>query len=186
MTYRGVVVLETGTSNVSRRRRVFAAAVIGTGLLVGTACGSHTTQASPPSQAAAAASSEAKTEEFKGTYRVAYADDLASTWTVTPCGQGCVDVALTSDDATSNGLNGQAKLKDGRWSMQIWSPDDTICSDGRKIPGLSQWAWDAATLNGELAATPGDPCGDGSPVPGVTFTMTKKSSDALAPGQGSY
>jgi len=170
---------------VPRRRRVFAAVVVGTGLLVGTACGSNTTQA-PPSHTAAAAASEAKTEEFKGTYRVAYDDHLASTWTVTPCGQGCVEVALTSDDATSNSLDGQAKLNDGKWSMSIWSPDDTVCSDGRKIPGLSKWAWDAATLHGELAATPGDPCGDGSPVPGVGFTMTKKSSDVLTPGQRSF
>jgi hypothetical protein len=91
-----------------------------------------------------------------------------------------------SEDSTARILEGQADLKGGKWSMSIWSPDDTICSDGREIAGISVWTWDSSTLDGELAATPGDVCANGLPTPGVPFTMTKKSSDVLAPGQRSY
>jgi hypothetical protein len=175
----GIVVSEPGNGTVAKRRPVVAAVMVGTCLLVSTACGSSASEA-PRSNATAAASSGAQssvapteTEAFKGTYRVDYDDGLASTWTATPCGQGCVDVALLSEDSTARILEGQADLKGGKWSMSIWSPDDTICSDGREIAGISVWTWDSSTLDGELAATPGDVCANGLPTPGVPFTMTK-------------
>jgi hypothetical protein len=177
---------------VAKRRPVVAAVMVGTCLLVSTACGSNASEA-PRNNAPAAASSGAQssvapteTEEFKGTYRVEYDDGLASTWTATPCGQGCVDVALLTENSTSGTLEGQAHLKGGKWSMSIWTPDDTICSDGRKIAGITVWTWDSSTLDGVLDGTHDDVCANGLPTPAVPFTMTKKSSDVLAPGQRTY
>src|SRR3954452_105409 len=164
--------------------------MVGTCLFVGAGCGSRASEALH-SNTTAAASSETQsnvappdTEEFKGTYRVEYDDGLASTWTASPCGQGCVEVALLSDDASSTILDGQAHLKGSEWSMSIWSPDNTICADGRKIPGMEMWTWDSSTLHGVLGETPGDVCGNGLPTPAVPFTMTKRSSEVIAPGEG--
>jgi hypothetical protein len=65
-------------------------------------------------------------------------------WIVTPCGDGCADIA-------ENGDHVQATLVDGRWEAD--TPAAAVCSDGSSVPraGNVHFSLDAVTLRGTAA-----------------------------------
>lgn len=90
----------------------------------------------------------------------------SSTWTITPCGDGCAVVV------SATGWTANASLNNGRWEFTreaMWS-----CPDGRNLPNSIAYSIDAATLTGTSTGTIPVGC-EGFPVfaDGVTVTLTK-------------
>lgn len=71
-----------------------------------------------------------------------------SDWYVTPCGDGCADVAFTPGGPTR-----QAHLVNGQWTLD--STDSLECEDGTKVPNATNahFTWDPNTLTGKVATT---------------------------------
>jgi hypothetical protein len=123
--------------------------------------------------------------DLSGTYNYASNEGTTATWTITPCGAGCANVASTdrTDGAGKHysPWNGTAELSGGTWNLTIAQPDAITCySDGSIVPGLAIFSWDATTLSGTLideAPTPGGACGNppGSTTPPIAFTLTQAS-----------
>jgi hypothetical protein len=69
-------------------------------------------------------------------------------WYVTPCGDGCVSVALTPGGPTR-----QAHLINGQWTLD--STDSLQCEDGTNVPNATNahYTWDPNTLAGTVVAT---------------------------------
>lgn len=94
----------------------------------------------------------------QGTYKVTYAEGATSTWTVTPCGEGCADVAVRPE-TESGGIPlgppsaGQAHLKDGTWSIAVFKPDGFVCPDGTETAMDAIYTWDTTSLKGSFDAT---------------------------------
>jgi hypothetical protein len=90
-----------------------------------------------------------------------------SDWYVTPCGDGCVAVALTPGGPTK-----QAHLVNGQWALD--SSDNLECEDGTSVPNATtaHFTWDPNTLAGTVVSTDTLPvCGE---QPGHQETNTMK------------
>ena len=90
-----------------------------------------------------------------------------SDWYVTPCGDGCVAVALTPGGPTK-----QAHLVNGQWALD--STDNLECEDGTSVPNATtaHFTWDPNTLAGTVVSTDTLPvCGE---QPGHQETNTMK------------
>ncbi|BBY24203.1 hypothetical protein MSTO_44080 [Mycobacterium stomatepiae] len=109
---------------------------------------------------------------MSGTYKVAW-KSYTHTWTVTSCGEGCVNVAWDT------GANSRATLSDGTWTIDDpASPGAVQFSDGSSGVATPHYSWDAVTLRGDMWNTvPAGTCGlsssgDTKPDP---FISTKLS-----------
>lgn len=139
-------------------------------------------------------------DDPNGTYH--YLNDAGMhtlTWTASPCGPACIDVAATRGPAAgfpSNTFNAQAQRDGNRWTMTVTTHNEDTCFDFEE--GSNPWdsqfllayskttifAWDGETLAGSVTETtdyayedlpPLDNCWNGSdgtsgPYP---FTLTK-------------
>jgi hypothetical protein len=74
---------------------------------------------------------------------------LTSDWYVTPCGDGCISVALGHPDQAA----GEAHLVDGQWTMD--TVETVGCVDGSSVPNAISIhrAWDPVTLAGTIQTT---------------------------------
>jgi hypothetical protein len=72
----------------------------------------------------------------------------SSDWYVTPCGDGCVSVALTPGGPTK-----QANVVNGQWVLD--STDKLECEDGTTAPDATtaHFTWDPNTLAGTVVST---------------------------------
>ena len=135
--------------------------------------GGPTTPASPTVPAPAA-----RAGEFSGTYTFTVESGNTTTWTITPCGPGCADVAATNSSIGNAAYSGRAQLAVDRWNMTTARPDALTCDDNSRVAGTTTYSWDAVTLAG-TAFSQGAPgiCGstdpDGSRGPTSEFTLTK-------------
>lgn len=172
-----------------RGRRTKVATVVGSILLVATACGPNAP--APASRDASGAVSPAPSasdapagrEIFSGTFKVTYGDGDIKYWNVVSCGPGCADVSQKQDGPTPSTVQGRAEFKGKTWTMTISRPDAFVCHDGSEHAGPSVWTWDATTLEGVFSGQPaGDICGDGKSFPDQSFTLTKERDEALPPG----
>jgi hypothetical protein len=165
---------------MTRRRRIAVAVVAGVGIVVTAACSSrapdpvlsHSSAVSTTAAATTSAPSDA--DEFSGTYRVEYADGVMRTWTASPCGQGCADMAQLPDLKGSWSFEAEAHLEGTTWKMSFWDPVHYECGDGRRLAGTATWTWDASTLRGALLGETNSPCG--GPLPVCPFVLIKPSS----------
>jgi hypothetical protein len=117
--------------------------------------------------------------DLSGTYTITYGTGNSATWTVTPCGPGCANVA---DGGTSQAApySGTAQLTAGTWNLMVARADAIRCdSDGSIVAGVNLWSWDATTLSGTEVAEypPGGACGKpgGTTTAPITFTLTQAS-----------
>ena len=131
----------------------------------------------PPSPAVPAPAA-APVGELSGTYLFTVDTGNTTTWTMTPCGPGCTNVAATNSSAGNAPYAGQAQLSSDRWNMTSARPDAMTCDDGSRAAGTTSYSWDAATLAG-AAFSQGAPgaCAstqpDGFRGPTSAFTLTK-------------
>lgn len=120
------------------------------------------------SGAAAASADAAAVSDFTGRYAYAYAGGqggFSTTWSVTPCGDGCVHVK------TSSGLTDtDAHLADGRWVFERYDEAGIACDNDKVLPATVRFSVDPGTMKGELQPL-GKPCGGTSRM--STFTLTK-------------
>jgi hypothetical protein len=98
-------------------------------------------------------------DDFNGHYTFTETEPngpaASSDWYVTPCGDGCVNVALKPGGPTK-----QAHLNNGQWSLD--STDSLECEDGTSAPDATtaHFTWDANTLTGTVVSTDTKPvCG---------------------------
>ncbi|MGV0675204.1 hypothetical protein [Mycolicibacterium fortuitum] len=119
--------------------------------------------------------SPALAEELNGSYRYDHdGPSTWSTWTVTPCGSGCADVAATGG-ANWAPYGGQAHLDGGRWTMVSPWTDAGTC-EGKPLTASRTLSWDAETLTGSGYATwEASDCGPAERSDRFSFTLTKLS-----------
>ena len=156
--------------------RVLGAVAIFAAVAIGIAspgwAGGPTTPASPTVPAPAAG-----VGELSGTYTFTVETGNTTTWTITPCGPGCANVAATNSSAGNAPYSGQAQLAD-RWNMTAARPDAFTCDDNSRAAGTTIYSWDAVTLAG-TAFSQGNPgtCGSSDPNgfrgPTSEFTLRK-------------
>ncbi|MEB3071005.1 hypothetical protein [[Mycobacterium] vasticus] len=120
--------------------------------------------------AAQAGAEVAAVPAFGGQYAYSYlggtsGTPFATTWTVTPCGDGCVHIH------TASGLTDtDAHLVAGRWVFQRYDNAGILCDNHKLMPATVEFRVDPATLRGELQPQ-GTPCGGASRL--TTFTLAK-------------
>jgi hypothetical protein len=79
-------------------------------------------------------------------------------WYVTPCGDGCVSVAIRPDAPAPS----QARLVNGQWTLDS-AVHATICPDGTVVPNAvsAHYIWDPNTLAGTVQVAYNEPaCGN--------------------------
>lgn len=117
-------------------------------------------------------------DEFSGTYRFdapaqGYAGGFSTTWTVTPCGSGCVHIATAS-----GGTDTDAHLEGPYWVFFRYADPGVYCGtdpatfNPRVLPASIRYTVNPDTLTGQFQPD-GTPCG-GVPVPS-RFFLTKVS-----------
>jgi hypothetical protein len=94
-----------------------------------------------------------------------------STWTITPCGDGCAHVV------SSTGWSGNFSLANGQWTATLDRKDAYTCPDGSVHPGTQHFSIDAGTLTGTVftSADRGE-CGSGTgygETHPISITLTK-------------
>ncbi|OBA93229.1 hypothetical protein A5662_20255 [Mycobacteriaceae bacterium 1482268.1] len=149
-------------------RELSAAFVIAASVATGTAVPAWA--GGPPDSAAA---------EMSGTYTYQSDTGRLATWSITPCGLGCADVAVTPvTDPRVAPYGGRAQLDGGQWNMTVQTAQAVRCkppNDTVTVPGEVAFSFDAATLTGTAVNTQAvDGCGDpaGASYQG-SFTLTK-------------
>jgi hypothetical protein len=157
--------------------RALGALAISAPLAVGIAspgwAGGPPNSTSPPVPTPAA-----PVRELSGTYTFTVESGNTTTWTVTPCGPGCADVAATNSSAGNAPYSGHAQLAGDRWNMTAARPDALVCGDNSHAAGTTIYSWGAVTLAG-TAFSQGSPGVCGSTEPGglrgpvTEFTLTK-------------
>lgn len=110
-----------------------------------------------------------ETPGFTGRYAYLAADSgdgpFATTWTVTPCGAGCVHIT------TSSGLTDtDAHLEGSEWVFSKYDEAGIRCDNRKVLPATIRFSVDPASLRGTLQPQ-GSPCGGASRASG--FTLTK-------------
>lgn len=94
-------------------------------------------------------------------------------WYLTPCGDGCVEVASASGAQPF----GEARLVNGQWTMNATA--NAVCQDGTSVENAYSdfYSWDPDTLAGTVRVTAnlaacGNPAGNQPPV---SMQLTKTS-----------
>jgi len=126
--------------------RGFAATVIFAGLAVGTASAAW---ADPPTMNGHYIRTETNPQTGHS-----QTDD----WYITPCGDGCVSVAIRPDAPQPS----QARLVNGQWTLDS-AVHAAICPDGTVVPNAvsAHYVWDPNTLAGTVQVTYNEPaCGN--------------------------
>ena len=166
-------------------RKLSASLLVPAGVLLTTlavACGDE--PAKSPSVADSASTSATSAPEFDGTYKVTYEAGATATWTVSPCGEGCADIAIRPE-TESGGLplgapsTARAHLENDSWSIAKLVPKGFVCDDGTETDMDATYSWNTTSLKGTFDATlHGQGCGqpDGSGTgPPESFTLVKVS-----------
>ena len=166
-------------------RKLSASLLVSAGVALATlavACGGE--PAKSPSAADSASTSTTSAPEFAGRYKVTYEAGATATWTVTPCGAGCANIAIRPE-TESGGLplgapsTTQAHLENGNWSIAELVPKGFVCDDGTETDMDATYSWNATSLEGSFDATLHGPgCGqpDGSGTgPPESFILVKVS-----------
>jgi hypothetical protein len=119
------------------------------------------------------------TGELSGTYTYRSDTGRLATWSITSCGTGCADVAVTPvTDPRITPYGGRAQLNGGQWNMAVQTPQTVRCkppNDNVTVPGTVEFVFDAATLSGTAVNIQAvDGCGDpaGAAYQGG-FTLTR-------------
>jgi hypothetical protein len=75
---------------------------------------------------------------------------VTNDWYVTPCGDGCANVAVTPGGPAGS----QARLDNGQWTMDI-NGGNAHCPDGTVVPNANSnhYTWDPNTLAGTVETT---------------------------------
>ena len=90
---------------------------------------------------------------------------FTTTWTVTPCGDGCVHIT------TASGLTDtDAHLEGSSWVFSKYDKAGIICDNRKVLPATVQFSIDPESLVGKLQPE-GNPCGGTSRA--SSFTLTK-------------
>jgi hypothetical protein len=105
-----------------------------------------------------------------GVYDITGSTGKTSVWTIT---SNCADQGCTAHVSSSSGLNGDAVLSHGLWTLTVPRADAVDCPDGTSAPGTSIYMWDPATWTGTYDTQHGGTCGDAPGFYHETFTMTK-------------
>jgi hypothetical protein len=150
---------------------VFAAVPVG--MASPAWAGGPTTPASPTVPAPAP-----PVGELSGTYTFTVESGHTTTWTISPCGPGCANVAAADSSVGNAPYRGQAQLAGDRWNMTAARPDALTCDDNSRAPGTTIYSWDATTLAGTAFSQAGTgTCGSTDPNgfrgPTSEFTLTK-------------
>ncbi|MEO8815961.1 MAG: hypothetical protein ABI307_01620 [Mycobacterium sp.] len=90
---------------------------------------------------------------------------FSTTWTVTPCGSGCVHITTASGLTDTN-----AHLEGPSWVFEKYDEAGIVCDNRKVLPATVQFSINPDSLQGELQPE-GDPCG-GTSRPS-SFTLTK-------------
>jgi hypothetical protein len=116
--------------------RGIAAGAMLAGLALGTA---STAWADPPTMSG----------HYINTQTYPDGTQITSDWYVTPCGDGCISVAL----GNPNQGPAQGHLVDGQWTFD--TVESITCVDGAKFPNAISVhrVWDPVTLAGTLQST---------------------------------
>jgi hypothetical protein len=116
--------------------------------------------------------SPAWADDFGGSYRFdSGGPSTWSTWTVTPCGPGCADVAATGGSNWAP-YGGQARLTGSEWTMLSPWPDAGMCN-GTPVTGTRNLTWNADSLSGTgTADSAASTCAPAKTEP-FSFTLTK-------------
>lgn len=120
----------------------------------------------------------ANADEFSGNYRFdappqGFAKGFSTTWTVTPCGDGCVHITTAS-----GGTDTDAHLEGPHWVFFRYADPGVNCGTDqntlrpRILPALMRYTVNPETLIGQFQAE-GAPCGAVS-MP-ARFELTKIS-----------
>jgi hypothetical protein len=119
-----------------------------------------TTSAAGCSSTGAPAASVMKGHYIETTTNGTSGQSVHNDWYVTPCGDGCADIAVGEPSTPPV----QAKLINDQWSMDTVSHE--VCADGIKVPEAfsAHYLWDPHTLTGTIRTTNqiaacGDPAG---------------------------
>ncbi|MBS9534448.1 hypothetical protein KIH27_12715 [Mycobacterium sp. M1] len=120
--------------------------------------------------AALAGAEVAASPDFTGTYAYAYnggsnGTPFSTTWTVTPCGDGCAHIVTASGLTDTN-----AHLSGGKWVFQRYDDAGILCDNHKLMGATVEFRVDPRTLQGELQPQ-GTPCGGTSRT--TTFTLAK-------------
>jgi len=92
---------------------------------------------------------------FEGKYDVASSDHTVSTWSVTPCGSGCVHIV-----SSTGFINQDVHMQNGKWVWNSRNPRGIKCADGTALPANESYSLDAITLNGTIhGVSVGPACG---------------------------
>jgi len=177
-------------------RRLSAGVLIPVGVAVATltvSCGGERAK-SPNSSfvadttstvAVSLSTSRTAAPELNGSYKVTGETTGISTWAVTPCGEGCADIAVKSETADEFGdtlalpFTGQAHLTNDMWSMAVIRTDGYSCDDGTYAAVDAIYSWNTTSLEGSWDATLhgpgcGEPAGSGTGPP-ESFTLVRVS-----------
>jgi hypothetical protein len=107
-----------------------------------------------PTTTTVTVAAQAPTPTFSGRYIAVETAPTGRTatnvWEVTPCGDGCADVAETEDGGSTRG---RAVLEDGEWVFDLTLK--AICGDGSSVvpyAGTGHFTISAATLRGTVRA----------------------------------
>lgn len=97
----------------------------------------------------------AQANYFEGKYDVTSSDRTVTTWSVTPCGSGCVHIV-----SSTGFINQDVHLQNGKWVWNSRDPKGIKCGDGTSQPANQSYSLDAITLNGTIhAVSVGPACG---------------------------
>jgi hypothetical protein len=92
---------------------------------------------------------------FEGKYDVTSSDHSVSTWSVTPCGSGCVHIV-----SSTGFINEDAHFQNGKWVWNSRNPEGIKCGDGTAFPANESYSVDPITLNGTIhGVSVGPACG---------------------------
>lgn len=120
--------------------------------------------------AATATGEVATSADFTGEYAYTYSGGsngtpFATTWSVTPCGDGCVHIK------TASGLTDTNAYRDGGfWVFERYDEAGVRCDNNTLVPARVRFKVDPSALVGELQPL-GSPCGGASRT--TSFTLTK-------------
>jgi hypothetical protein len=116
---------------------------------------------------------------------VTYEYGATNTWTVTPCGAGCANIAVKPETESVAGVEvgqpytQQAHLKGDTWSLAYLQIDGYVCPDGTETAMDAIQSWNVTTLKGTFDTWfHGPGCGkpDGFRTgPTESFTLVKVS-----------
>ena len=108
--------------------------------------------------------------DLNGVYNITGSTGKTGVWTIT---SNCAYEGCVAHVSSTSGLNCDAVLSNGNWTLTVPRSDAVQCPDGTTAPGTSVYSWDAATLTGTYDTRHGYTCGDTPGTYHETFRMTK-------------